>query len=56
VDAVRYLLDHDADPNKRVHDGCTPLTIAVGKGTIIYLACITSHCSYVLHVIMSLLI
>ncbi|AQK38917.1 ankyrin repeat family protein [Zea mays] len=32
VDAVRYLLDHDADPNKRVHHGCTPLTIAVGKG------------------------
>ncbi|KXG22907.1 hypothetical protein SORBI_3008G025200 [Sorghum bicolor] len=32
VDAVRYLLDHDADPNKRVHHGCTPLSIAVGKG------------------------
>jgi len=54
VDAVRYLLDHDADPNKRVHHGCTPLSIAVGKGTTYH--AYTSHCSYVLYVVMSLLI
>jgi ankyrin repeat protein len=54
VDAVRYLLDHDADPNKHVHHGCTPLSIAVGKGTA-YEA-YTSHCSHVLYLVCHYLI
>ena len=34
VDAVRYLLDHDADPDKPVDQGCTSLHIAVAKGLL----------------------
>jgi len=34
VDAVRYLLDHDADPDKPVDQGCTSLHIGVAKGLL----------------------
>ncbi|OQU78665.1 hypothetical protein SORBI_3008G025400 [Sorghum bicolor] len=32
VEVVRYLLDHDADPDKPVYHGCNSLHIAVAKG------------------------
>lgn len=46
VDIVRYLLDHDADPEKRGEHGMTALHVAAGAGTPCAYICHISICSY----------
>ncbi|XP_066354354.1 uncharacterized protein [Miscanthus floridulus] len=59
VDAVRFLLDHDADPNKPVDHGCNSLHIAAAKGVCVIVELLlskgadvnsVSYCGTPLHV------